>query len=476
MRGKAPVITAWPAKRAFKMARYLPVLLFLTALSCSLSEEHVSVEGLLRKYITSLEEGTQTDCSHYSIMTSVNDIANKSTGTIPLAVDQPVFGFSLCHNQYAHESMGNHLANYFGHATCAKATGSHFVAPHGRDRGVNRADLLQTEIFFEELPDLLLQEAPNSMDQRKAAMALCADTWNTIDNPNLWTHVEFIANTMQHALGAYLLQTKDKHHDLLTVNAMDLATKLPSNQQHLPLIPEVSIHYRCGDNVQSHAIGHGLMPFTSILPLIPKGAASIYVMTEAADRFFHSKGIPGYAIYCSSVVQWLFDNITALHPQATVVVKKGGDIIEDLARMALAKTTICSSSTFCFFPAIANKNTVHFPYSELTLNHRHAVVHPAWHWMEDPHLISHDWPHPWYIIKFELWYHGNPPMSELEGRPIKGSGRSVWLVREGYKRAFGSGSVFEGMGFDWNEVYWLPDNVVNAIPSGPDINSLRLRS
>jgi hypothetical protein len=51
-------------------------------------------------------------------------------------------------------------------------------------------------------------------------------------------------------------------------------------------------------------------------------------------------------------------------PDAVVVILRGFDLFEDLARLTYAKTTICSVSTFCLWPAISNDNTVYFPLTK----------------------------------------------------------------------------------------------------------------
>jgi len=49
----------------------------------------------------------------------------------------------------------------------------------------------------------------------------------------------------------------------------------------VPLVPDVSIHYRCGDNVVTH---YGFLPFKVYSDLIAEGARTIYVMSEHPSR------------------------------------------------------------------------------------------------------------------------------------------------------------------------------------------------
>jgi hypothetical protein len=57
----------------------------------------------------------------------------------------------------------------------------------------------------------------------------------------------------------------------------------------------------------------------------------------------------------------LFEYLQSNFPKATIVVKRGGDLFLDYARLAFANTTICSASSYCFWASLANNGTVHFP-------------------------------------------------------------------------------------------------------------------
>ena len=47
-------------------------------------------------------------------------------------------------------------------------------------------------------------------------------------------------------------------------------------------------------------------------------------------------------------------------------MKRGGDAFLDYARLAYSNVTICSASTYCIWPALANSNgQVYFPLTPL---------------------------------------------------------------------------------------------------------------
>jgi hypothetical protein len=57
-------------------------------------------------------------------------------------------------------------------------------------------------------------------------------------------------------------------------------------------------------------------------------------------------------------------------------------------------------------------------------------------------------------------------IEDIEGHPIQGSSRSVYLVRNHTRHAFGSSDAFFRAGFEWDDVWHLSDDVVEHIPEG----------
>jgi hypothetical protein len=126
------------------------------------------------------------------------------------------------------------------------------------------------------------------------------------------------------------------------------------NIDALPLIPDVSLHYRCSDNSY-----YGIMPFKIYSDRIPSDARHIYILTESA-RSPHARTLS----YCKAIIDEFRKYLMKLFPRAIISVFRGQNIYVDLARLTFANTTICSVSTYCLYPAISSSNYVYFPVSK----------------------------------------------------------------------------------------------------------------
>jgi hypothetical protein len=93
------------------------------------------------------------------------------------------------------------------------------------------------------------------------------------------------------------------------------------------------------------------------------------------------------------------------HPQATLVLKRGGDLFLDYARIAYSNVVVCSASTFCLWPALANQHgQVHFPLSPLIAEQSAPRLATNFHWIRDQQLSIKNKHVPWdFIIDKELW-------------------------------------------------------------------------
>jgi hypothetical protein len=64
----------------------------------------------------------------------------------------------------------------------------------------------------------------------------------------------------------------------------------------------------------------------------------------------------------------------------------------DYARLAFANVTICSVSSYCLWPALANRGQVHFPLSSLVAGADSMELAPNlapnFHWIDEPKIIS----------------------------------------------------------------------------------------
>lgn len=148
-------------------------------------------------------------------------------------------------------------------------------------------------------------------------------------------------------------------------------------EQQLPLIPDVAIHYRCGDNTVTH---YGFTPFRVFAATIPHDTRSIYVMAESPSR----NARPDRTERCTSIFMALRSYLMSKFPRAVVVVLRGHDMFEDLARLTYANTTICSVSTYCLWPAMSNNHTVYFPVTKLIAKENTSFDYgSSFHWLVD---------------------------------------------------------------------------------------------
>ena len=123
-----------------------------------------------------------------------------------------------------------------------------------------------------------------------------------------------IRSYIRTAVDAYYSHVKVNHTelspetDISNVNVMMMTS--------LPIIPDVAIQYRCGDNI-AFSYMYGVLPFTAFTSRIPRDARHIYVLSDHPTRASHSP----YSGRCQLVLSGLFEFLTQRFPNATVVVK-----------------------------------------------------------------------------------------------------------------------------------------------------------
>lgn len=101
-----------------------------------------------------------------------------------------------------------------------------------------------------------------------------------------------------------------------------------------------------------------------ITALIPNNSKFIYIISESPNRVSGAK-TRDFRQQCFRIIGWLNSFVKDSFPNATVVVKRGGDMFLDFARIAYSNVTICSASTFCFFASLGSRGVAHFPATKL---------------------------------------------------------------------------------------------------------------
>ena len=288
------------------------------------------------------------------------------------------------------DSVGNLLGTYFENVVCAKLTGIDYASV-AKTFHINGSYVPPP--FITRLPDYIehtmvdtpipsFHEIRTKLNQNcKCNTAFCWEsstsawvkglsTIKTIFIDALLFHLESLAHTTGET------STIMRHHDLFSSqsNAVGMV---------LPLIPDVAIHYRCGDNFGSP---YGFIPFEVLKDRITSAstaAHTIYVLAEHRGR----KTKEHLAIKCDLILRGLFDYLLESFPTAHVVVKRGSDdMFVDLARLTFAKTTICSISTFCLWPAVSSNGTAYFPQTKLVVG-GNTNINLGFQWMTVPTLV-----------------------------------------------------------------------------------------
>ena len=152
---------------------------------------------------------------------------------------------------------------------------------------------------------------------------------------------------------------------------------------HLLYIQEATIHYRCGDNFESY---YGFLPFIVFKTLIPANAKLIYVLSDYRGRNTGGRSRLHLESKCDNILKSLFDYLIATFTSATIVFKRGDDVMVDMARIAFSNISICSVGTFCLWPAIACNGTAYYPKTKLILGGR-MDLDLGFKWISSPEIV-----------------------------------------------------------------------------------------
>lgn len=334
------------------------------------------------------------------------------------------------------DSLGNLLGHYFESIFCARHIGAHYmaVAKVWEPRTLDEASP-----FVGALPDIVEVRshrssssgsdgivAHSSRSQRRlspspsvsspgrgahrrvaapdksAKSAKCPCPGGCHERAaSLWTKNTASIRTIVHtALERHLTSMAVSETVLQPTDLLSNNTK-PGDT--LPLIPSVAIHYRCGDNFVGP---YGFLPFSVVRAHIEKhfsshskkngaqgpgsraqvGPQTIYVLAEHRGRKTGGKK-QMLAQKCDHVLRALHNDLTRAYPDSRVVVRRGDDLYVDMARLSRAQLTICSVSTFCLWPAIANRNVAYFPRSALIVGGR-SDIDLGFRWIGQPELVK----------------------------------------------------------------------------------------
>lgn len=314
-------------------------------------------------------------CIAIEVSASIDQMLNKKwDGTniqeLPVLVATPCLGS---------DSLGNNLGSYFENLVCAKTMGLHFIGaahiwePHTND---------QPSLFLQEIPSQFFNNhSVSSLGEVKSTIRnICRCPGSCHERKYaLWTkNLEFIKPFLWNGIERHLSSlSSDASQTVVSIS--DLSSVEVGTV--LPLIPDVAIHYRCGDNFVGH---YGFLPFQAFLATIPSDAKTIYVLAENRDR--KTKQKRHLAQKCDAIFPGMLNYLKNHFPAATVVIRRGDNLYTDMARLAKAKVTICSVSTFCLWPAVMNKSKAYFPVSKLIVG-GDSSIDLGFEWIVTPSIL-----------------------------------------------------------------------------------------
>ena len=298
-------------------------------------------------------------CYGYNVLTLVSDHWVNFIGNLPIMV----IVSNLNYGQF-----GNNWGGFLPSIGCANLTGAHVVHVnlHFRKREYGQGE----EAFFEAVPKVIVNQNPaknkaTMMEKSEQIGCSIPETFpwdiDTFEEANEMIYsfrpiVRASAEAQMRAFGFFHNYTSTLFHPHIYAHLKDdrhnvkwdqpnLADILTAEElAQLPRYPDVSIHYRCHDNILFD--GMGLLPFQHILEHIPTSAKYIFILTEGFENMKH---------ICGPILDALQNDIKFRFPKAHVVIRRGGHIIEVVSFFINSPLMVmCSASTFCFFTATSN--------------------------------------------------------------------------------------------------------------------------
>ena len=237
----------------------------------------------------------------------------------------PYFLHTPC---FAYDSLGNTLSNFMEAKLCAKendlhfATPSMFWVPELRNESFSRSIATLALINISALSSISLNQSISKRIDKIESKCPCPDSCHENPDSLIHKHHDYIRNILQPAYLAQLTQLKRSNISMKHIWRSNPGT-IPNGT--LPVIPDVSIHYRCGDNVVGH---YGFLPFGFFKEKILNTTRFIYVMSESSSR----KTRRLQRQKCDMILQALFDFLTIHFPTASVFIMRGDHVLSDMTR------------------------------------------------------------------------------------------------------------------------------------------------
>ena len=276
--------------------------------------------------------------------------------------------------------FGNHFGLLLSDYACAQVSGAHMILMIKSEHET----VYKVSDFESYLPTVIVHQNPINYSAKAIELARrCGPypyPWQVSDVyilredviPNIRKIVNHAVNNA--ALELFNNSTKIKRHaydHLHSNNTIELNFSYP-------IVSDVSIHYRCSDNIKHSE--YGLLPFPTIISIIPAEAKYIYIHTELKDDNH----------ICDAVVKALFEDVEKAFPTSYVVVFSKRSIFETMYDFINSHMrVVCSVSTFCLHAVIGReKGDIYFPRKMYGGQSNYS--YSSWHYIEQK--VRTEWP------------------------------------------------------------------------------------
>lgn len=316
-----------------------------------------------------------------------------------LVGDEPLLVFEV---DLHSAQLGNRLGNFFEAWAFARKHGLHFVAfaLHNKTKTTTAEReggfLKLSHPFVQALPTVELHSAPASSRDEVVKMLNTTEKGYNFMRPWPWIHakaevcwaeteyVKRAGKVLRRAIEAELEQSyklgpaEDEaareralsaitvpadsfhvprvHHTMAAAAAaaagLPHASHAALATKHRRLIPDAVILFRCTDMLLKGGDEYGLLSFHTYTSLIPASVKDIYIIGEPL-HYCPPGSSTCCAEVCFNVTRAITDFLAPRYPNTTILVRRGF-AFDGFAQLALAKTVVCSPSSFCFFAGIAN--------------------------------------------------------------------------------------------------------------------------
>ena len=294
----------------------------------------------------------------------INNKYAEYTGGLPIMI-------KVMESHISRIRFGNVFGVLLNDYACAQLAGSHMLLvfpPANETR--NKA-----QIFESHLPTVVVNQHPALYTTGKMVAQNCGPYPNAWEFAHAVILTESIIQNVRKIVNHAVNNAALEHYKNKTIIKKNNDNHLHSNNTvelnfTYPIAGDVSIHYRCSDNMKHSSLG--ILPFSTIISVIPPAAKYIYIHTEGTNEN-HT---------CYGVVRALFEDIEKAFPSSYVVVFNRNSILETMYDFVNCRMTlICSASTFCLHVALGRiKGDIYFPrkYYGGKSNYGYS----SWHYFE----------------------------------------------------------------------------------------------